>query len=140
MDILKVPFPQFLNIEKSNRQGFIFKLTQHPQLINHLGTIHACAQLTLAEATSGEFLLNEFYGIREQVIPVMRKTEVKYQKPGNGSLYSKASFSKIDKALVYDELSRKSRAIIPIKVEVFNEANERTLLAVFDWFVANKEI
>lgn len=140
MDILKVPFHQFLNIEKSDRQGFIFRLTEHPKLINHLGTIHACAQLTLAEATSGEFLLNEFYAIREKVIPVMRKTEVKYQKPGNGNLYSKATFSKIDKVSVYDDLNRKSKAIIPIKVEVFNEANERTLLAFFDWFIAIKEL
>ena len=140
MNILEVPFHRFLNIEKSDKQGFIFKLAEQQQLINHLGTIHACAQLTLAESTSGEFLLNEFYEIREQVIPVMRKTEVKYQKPGKGNLYSKATFSKIDKVSVYNELSRKSRAIVPIKVEVFNDANERTLLAVFDWFVAKKEI
>ena len=139
MNILSVPFHQFLKLEKSEDDNFIFKLQERPELLNHLNTIHACVQLSLAEATSGEFLLNEFYELRNEVIPVVRKTEVKYQKPANGSLCSKANFSSVDKNSVYRNLNEKGRAIVPIKVELFDSGNNRTLTAIFDWFVAKME-
>jgi len=44
----------------------------------------------LAEASSGEFLLNQFKDYRLDIIPVVRKVEVKYSKPANGTVFSKA--------------------------------------------------
>lgn len=138
MNILEVPFNQFLGLEKSERQDFTFKLEQRPELLNHLGTMHACVQLSLAEAVSGEYLLNQFYSLRNDVIPVVRKTEVKYQKPANGCLYAKADFFKTTQADILKTLNEKGRALVPIKVEVVDAENKRTLIAVFDWFVAKK--
>jgi len=138
MNILSVPFHQLLNIEKSVNPNYIFQLNENPQLLNHLNTIHACAQLTLAEATSGEFLLNQFYKLRNDVVPVIRKTEVKYQKPANGSLFSKAQLHAVRKEDVLADIMNKGRAIVPIKVELFNSENKRALVALFDWFVAKK--
>lgn len=139
MNILEVPFHQFLHIEESQDSNFIFKIQERPQFLNHLGTIHACVQLSLAEATSGEYLLKQFYELKDDVIPVIRKTEVKYQKPANGTLVSIATFSKVNKEDIYNDLTKKNRAIVPIKVELFNEADSKTLSAVFDWFVAKKQ-
>ncbi len=83
-------------------------------------------------------MLNQFYEMRDEVIPVIRKTQVKYQKPANGTLYSKATFSSVNKDDIYKDLKERNRAIVPIKVELFNSENEKTLSAVFDWFVAKK--
>ena len=93
MNILSVPFHQFINIKRSENENYIFTIEERPEYLNHLGTIHACVQLSLAEATSGEFLLNQFIELASEVIPVVRKTEVKYRKPANGNLFSKATFS-----------------------------------------------
>lgn len=126
MNILSVPFHQLLNIKKSDNPDFIFQLNENPQLLNHLNTIHACAQLTLAEATSGEFLLNQFYELRNDVIPVVRKTEVKYQKPANGILMAKAKFAGVSKDEIHTVLQKKKRAIVPIRVDVFNSKTKKT--------------
>ena len=56
MDILSIPFHQLLHIERNQDDAFIFQMKERPEFNNHLGTFHACAQLSLAEATSGEYL------------------------------------------------------------------------------------
>ena len=98
MDILNIPFHRFLNIKKHSGEEYIFEANERPEYLNHLGTIHACFQLTLAEASSGAFLLQEFNDISYEVIPVVRKTEAKYHRPANGTLYSKATFESTNKS------------------------------------------
>ena len=89
MDILSIPFHRLLNIERNlNDDEFIFQIEERPELHNHLGTFHACAQLSLAEATAGEYLQQQFPEIKDEVIPVIRKTEVKYAMPAKGSFFS----------------------------------------------------
>jgi len=41
---------------------------------NHLGTVHASAQLALAEASRGEFLLRAM-GDMQGIVPVVRRLE-----------------------------------------------------------------
>ena len=136
MDILSIPFHRLLNIERNqNDDDFIFQIEERPELHNHLGTFHACAQLSLAEATAGEFLQQQFQELKDVVVPVIRRTEVKYSMPANGTLFSKASFSSGSKEDFLKEFEARKRCIIPIKVEVFNTESKRTLSAVFDWLI-----
>ena len=140
MDILSIPFHRLLKIERNqNDDDFIFQIDESPELQNHLGTFHACAQLTLAEATAGEYLLQQFQALKDVVVPVIRRTEVKYSMPANGTLFSKASFSSGSKEEFLKELEARKRCIIPIKVEVFNTESKRTLSAVFDWVITTRE-
>ena len=138
MDILAVPFHQYLNIEAHTGDDYIFELEERPEYLNHLHTIHACVQLTLAEASSGEFLLREFKEFEAEVIPVIRRTEVKYHRPANGTLYSRASLQSSSNAEVVDVLVNTSRAIVQIKVEIFDWSKKKVLTAVFDWFLKMK--
>ena len=136
MDILSIPFHRLLNIERfQNDNDFIFQLEERPELHNHLGTFHACAQLSLAEATAGEYLQQQFPEIKDAVIPVIRRTEVKYSMPAKGTLFSKASFSSGSKEDFLKEFELRNRCIIPIKVDVFNTEGKRALSAVFDWVI-----
>lgn len=138
MDILEIPFHKFLNLKKHNGDDFIFEAEERPEYLNHLQTIHACMQLALAEASSGEFLLQEFGEHKADVIPVIRKTEAKYHRPANGTLYSRASFQSATKAEVLDELIHKKRTITQIKVEILDHSKKKVLTAIFDWFLAIK--
>ena len=138
MDILKIPFHRHLQIENfQDNDEYIFCMDERPEHLNHLGTIHACAQLALAEASSGEYLRTQFNEIEGKVVPVIRKTEVKYSTPANGSLFSKASFPAGNREDYLKEYKLRGRFIIPVKVEVYNNENKRTLLAVFEWFITN---
>ena len=135
MDILAIPFHKFLNIQKHSGEEYIFEAKERPEHLNHLQTIHACVQLSLAEASSGEFLLQQFSEQKNEVIPVIRKTEVKYHRPANGTLYSRASFHSANKTEVLDELLKRNRIIVQIKVEIFDLSKNKVLTAVFDWFL-----
>ena len=138
MDILAIPFHRYLNIKKNTGNEYIFAIEERPEYLNHLGTVHACVQLSLAEATSGEFLQNQFKDLKSEVIPVIRRTEAKYHKPANGNLYSKAEFDSTDKDEAMQELETKKRTIVKVKVEIFDSQNNKTLTVIFDWFISEK--
>jgi len=139
MDILSIPFHKFLNINRADGyENFVFKIQERPEYLNHLGTIHACVQLSLAEATSGEFLLKEFGDLKTAVIPVVRKSEAKYHKPANGELFSTAEFLTTNRSHVLNELNTKKRAIVHVKVEVWDYEKNKTLTVIFEWFLILK--
>ena len=98
--------------------------------------IHAGALFTMAESTSGQFLLNEFASLPMDLIPVIRKAEIKYSKPGKGTIYSNASFLGQSQKEIEEELLSRKKVIIKVKVEVFNDEGARVLSALFSWFVA----
>jgi len=138
MNIIDIPFHNFLAFKEHEGDEYIFIAEERPEYLNHLNNIHACVQLTLAEASSGEFLLKQFYELRNELIPVIRKTEAKYHKPANGKLCSKAVFDSLSKEDVLNELLRKNRVIVKVKTEIFDENKNKTLTATFEWFITKK--
>jgi hypothetical protein len=138
MNILDIPFHKFLNFKKYTGDEFIFFAEEKPEYLNHLNNIHACVQLSLAEASSGEFLLDQFFELRNELIPVIRKTEARYHKPANGALYSKASFDSVSKEAVLNDLLQKNRVIVKVRTEVFDVQNNKSLTATFEWFITKK--
>lgn len=139
MKVLEIPFNKFIGLESTNNgDNSIFKLEPKDEYMNHLGTIHASAMFALAEASSGEYLLKQFNDHKLDIIPVVRKVEIKYNKPANGTIYSRASI--IDSGIndIIEELRTKNRVIIKVKVEIFNENTEKVFTSTFDWFIANK--
>jgi hypothetical protein len=139
MDILEIPFHKYMNIKKVIRdKDLIFRIEERPEYLNHLGTIHACVQLSLAEATSGEFLLHNFRCQESGLIPVIRKTEAKYHRPANGELFSKAEFFSPTRLEALVELNEKNRTLIKVKVEVNDSEKNKVLTVIFDWFIIRK--
>src|SRR5437762_13509668 len=88
--VTELPFNRFLGIETASDPAQLLRLPAGAQYLNHLGTVHASAQLALAEASSGEFLLRHF-GSTDGIVPVVRRLEAKFRKPANGAVTSIAS-------------------------------------------------
>ena len=85
MDVTKIPFNKFLGIEKCDGSGeALLVLPESEHFTNHLHTVHASAQFALGEAASGEYLLQRFEHIveNETIVPVVRKSDVKFKKTG----------------------------------------------------------
>lgn len=139
MDITEIPFHSFLGLQLSDNDSYVLMLEEKHEYLNHLGTIHASVIFTLAESTSGEFLLRKFAEYDLDVIPVIRKAEVKYSKPGNGRIFSKADFVDSDPKRIHEELQFKGRALVKIKVDIFNSESVRIMSAAFEWFIAMKK-
>jgi len=136
--VTELPFNKFLGIQPASGDAHLLQLPSGNEYLNHLGTVHAAAQLALAEASSGEFLLRHF-GSAEDLLPVVRRVEAKFRKPASGSIVSTASVAPEALAQLDAELSLKSRAVISITVEVYDELGAHTLSATFEWFIQREK-
>jgi len=112
-------------------------LDEKEEYLNHLETVHASAQFALAEATSGYFLQNEFEDMTN-ILPVVRKVDMKYKKPAQGSILSKACFLNTDKQKITEELILKQRTLITVRVTLYDSLKNNIMQSDFEWFIAVK--
>ncbi len=77
--VTELPFNSFLGLQKATEPSQLLRLPPGGQYLNHLGTVHASAQLALAEASSGEFLLHRLASV-EGIVAVVRRLEAKFRK------------------------------------------------------------
>lgn len=132
MDVTSLPFNRSIGL---TREDECLSLPESPESLNHLGTVHASAQFSLAEATSGQFLADHFPELTEGALAVVRTFSGKFRSPARGTLGGKASVGSEDRERFEGELQRRGRATLPISVEVTDAEGAVTLQAVFDWFV-----
>ena len=132
--VTELPFNTLLGVQLADDPAHLLRLPAGKQYLNHLGTVHASAQLALAEASSGELLLRHFISA-DGIIPVVRRMEAKFRKPANGAITSSATATPEALAQLDSELSSKGRALIAISVEIHDESGAHTLSATFEWFI-----
>ena len=132
--VTELPFNSFLGIQVATEPSKLLRLPSGDQYLNHLGTVHASAQLALAEASSGEFLLRHL-GSTEGIVPIARRVEAKFRKPANGAITSTATAAPASLEKLDAELASKGRSLIPVTVEVHDESGAHTLSASFEWFI-----
>ncbi|MFZ5988509.1 MAG: YiiD C-terminal domain-containing protein [Bacillota bacterium] len=136
MDITKIPFNEFMKIRKTDKEGCIFEINDEPQYLNHLGTVHASTQFALAEATSGQYMLEVFKEHRgRKILPVVRAVETKYKKPAKGRIFSSAHMSHEEIEKVNESLRTKGRAILEVVVKIHDYDDEVTMVSKFTWYV-----
>ena len=133
-DVTELPFNSLVGIQLAADPAHLLRLPAGKQYLNHLGTVHASAQVALAEASSGEFLLRHF-GSLHGIIPVVRRMDAKFRKPANGSITSSVKVAPEALAQLDNDLSAKGRALISIPVEIHDESGAHTLSATFEWFI-----
>ena len=111
-------------------------------LLNHVGSVHASVQFALAEAASGELLLQHLGALQEQVVAVLRTSSVKFRKPahvggGGGELRAAARFLDTDAETLSTELESggRGRALVAVLVEVTDTQGVVTMTGQFDWFL-----
>ena len=78
--VTELPFNQFIGLQTVTEPPHVLRLPAGGHFLNHLGTVHASAQIALAEASGGEFLLRHL-GSMNGIVPVVRRLEAKFRKP-----------------------------------------------------------
>jgi len=134
VSVIELPFNSLLGIQIATDSAHLLELPAGGQYLNHLGTVHASAQLALAEASSGEFLLRHFRST-EGIVPVVRRLEAKFRKPANGAVTSAVTAAPTALEQLDAELASKGRALIPITVELHDQSGAHTLSATVEWFI-----
>jgi acyl-coenzyme A thioesterase PaaI-like protein len=131
MNVADIAFNRFLGLRWD---GSTLTLPEDAKYKNHVGTVHAAAQFSLAEAASGQWLLGKFGDAAAGYLAVVRHVEVKYRRPATGELTAKAEVSDEEAERFRDTLERRGRAAIEVGVQVFGADNGVTLEGSFDWF------
>jgi len=135
MNVTEIPFNKFLAITFSNSDNLSLELEFKDNLQNHLGTFHAGAQFALAEACSGLSLLKQFPDLENKVVPVLRKSEIKFKNPAQSNIQAKATISSETKDKFNRQLTKKGRASIAVPVEIMDRNGTITMTGIYEWFV-----
>ena len=137
MDVLKIPFVETVGITKT-ADGKL-ELAFKKDVQNHLETVHASAQFTLAETASGEALQQQFPELVGKVVPLLRDSEVKFKKPALQNIYAEASISDESRSKFKEQFSKKGRAAIGVDVTVKDAEGTVTCVGAFNWLVQSME-
>ena len=136
MNVTQIPFVKLLGIEQNSSN---LSLSYKDDMLNHISTIHASAQFTLAETQSGLYLQELFPELEGRVVPVLRDADVKYKKPAKQKIIAYADVSDENVEKFKDQYSKKGRGIITIDVELKDVDGTLTCKASFTWFVQKVE-
>jgi acyl-coenzyme A thioesterase PaaI-like protein len=133
MQVTDIPFVKYIGIQ-SKEEGTL-KLEATETVKNHIQTIHASAQFTLAETQSGLYLQILFPEFADQVVPLLRSSTVKYKQPARKEIYAVAFVDDEIKEKFKVQFLKKGRASINIQVEVKDSDEVVTMVGEFIWFV-----
>ncbi len=107
-----------------------------PAVHNHLGTMHAAAQFSLAEAASAECLQRGFAAAVGEVFAVVRGVEVKYRRPATGDLLAFGTPDEGTRHHLVADLRDRGRARAVILIDLKDRAGTLTFHGKFEWFLS----
>ena len=127
-----IPFAKHIGIQEDVNE---LSLDFTNNVLNHVKTIHASAQFTLAETQSGLYLQSLFPELEGKVIPLLRGAEIKYKKPALEKILAFSACSEQALEKFTAQFEKKGRASLEISVEVRDINGILTSEARFTWFV-----
>ena len=137
MNVIEIPFVKKVGITKTKNNELELAFTEDNH--NHLETMHASAQFTLAETASGDFLQILFPELVGKVVPVLRDATVKFKKPAVKKVIACPSISDEAREKFDTHYLKKGRASISVDVEIKDIENTVTCIATYNWFVQKIE-
>jgi uncharacterized protein (TIGR00369 family) len=131
-----VPFAAFLglDISKITEGEAVVVLPERAELTNHVGSQHAGALFTVAEAASGAAFLGAFAERLAEVTPLARSAEIAYEKIAKGPIEATAHLS-IDRDAALAALDAEGKVVFPCEIELTDSAGNRVATATVQWHV-----
>ena len=131
-----VPFAGYLGLEiTSVSEGeAMVRLPERPELTNHVGSQHAGALFTVAEAASGAAFVGAFAERLGDVTPLARSAEISYEKIAKGPIEATAKLG-VAPAEALATLDAEGKVVFPCEVELTDAAGQRVATATVQWHV-----
>ena len=127
---------EFVKLVGIKQSGDSVSLAYKKDVQNHIESIHASAQFTLAETQSGLHLQTLFPELKGLVVPLLRESSMKYKKPALKDIQAFASVKEEERMKFLEQLSKRSRASIEVFVEVKDSDGVCTAQGTFGWFIS----
>lgn len=139
MTIAEIPFNRLIGLQREPEGGeFSVSLPAGTQYHNHLGIVHAAAQLAVAEAASGEWMLRHFGARAAEFIAVVRRMETKFKQPGRGKILGKATVTEEQRAQLEHDLATKRALNFTLRIDVCDEKGAHNLTGTVEWFITRR--
>jgi acyl-coenzyme A thioesterase PaaI-like protein len=135
-----VPFAAYLGLEVTSVAAgeATVRLPERAELTNHVGSQHAGALFTAAEAASGAAFLGAFAERLGEVTPLARSAEVSYEKIAKGPIEASARLGvPAEEALA--TLDAEGKVVFPCEIELADGAGQRVATATVHWHVRLNE-
>jgi uncharacterized protein (TIGR00369 family) len=131
-----VPFAGHLGLEiTSIAEGeATVVLPERPELTNHVGSQHAGALFTAAEAASGAAFIGAFVERLGEVTPLARSAEISYEKIAKGPIEAKAKLG-IPATEALSTLDTEGKVVFPCEIELTDASDQRVATAKVQWHV-----
>ena len=133
MEITDIPFARTIGLKKST--DGVLVLGFDDDVMNHLQTIAAAAQFSLAELASGDYLMQAFPELIDEVVPVLRDSRLKYKRPANSRISAYASSTDKDIAKFREQYARKGRGLVSVHVDVKDAGGKVVSAGSFSWYI-----
>jgi uncharacterized protein (TIGR00369 family) len=131
-----VPFAGYLGLEITKVAPGEARVTlpERPELTNHVGSQHAGALFTLAEAASGGAFVGAFAERLGEITPLARSAEISYEKIAKGPIEARASLG-VPAADALATLDAEGKVVFPCQIELFDASDQRVATATVQWHV-----
>jgi uncharacterized protein (TIGR00369 family) len=131
-----VPFAAFLGLDitKIAEGEAVVVLPERAELTNHVGSQHAGALFTVAEAASGAAFLGAFAERLAEVTPLARSAEIAYEKIAKGPIEATAHLG-IDRDAALATLDAEGKVVFPCEIELTDSSGNRVATATVQWHV-----
>jgi acyl-coenzyme A thioesterase PaaI-like protein len=137
MELTEIPFPKLIGILRDISGRLSLQMADTVQ--NHLGTMHAGAQFTLAETASADCLQQLFPCLKESVVTVLRASQMKYRNAATTGIYAIAFVSEDARETFLKQFERKGRGSVCVEVEVRDIDENITCQGTYEWYAQKLE-
>ena len=120
-------------VEVADGRGVV-RLPEGSQLTNHVGSQHAGALFTAAEAASGAAFVGAFAEHMGGITPLAKSARIDYLKLAKGPITATGTLAEDTVALV-QRLDADGRVEFPIGVELSDEQGVKVAEVTVDWHV-----
>jgi acyl-coenzyme A thioesterase PaaI-like protein len=131
-----VPFAGFLGLEVTSVAPgeAVVVLPERAELTNHVGSQHAGALFTAAEAASGAAFVGAFAERMGEVTPLARSAEISYEKIAKGPIEARARLG-VPAAEALATLDAEGKVVFPCEIEMADASGLRVATATVHWHV-----
>jgi acyl-coenzyme A thioesterase PaaI-like protein len=137
---MAVPFVGHLGLEITSISAgeSVVLLPERTELTNHVGSQHAGALFTAAEAASGAAFVGAFAERIADVTPLAASAEIAYEKIANGPIEAHGKLG-VAPAEALATLDADGKVEFPCEVVLADQAGTRVATATVHWHVRLKQ-
>lgn len=135
-----VPFAGFLGLEVTSVAAgeAVVVLPERAELTNHVGSQHAGALFTAAEAASGAAFVGAFAERMGEVTPLARSADISYEKIAKGPIEARAKLG-VPAAEALATLDAEGKVVFPCEIEMTDASGLKVATATVHWHVRLNE-